>query len=246
MNYKKQLFSFSIEKITYLSLFLFIIPFMIAFLLNIFLFNADILLTDKVYFDVLITIAIVVVCLPLHELLHALTAVIVGKTSFKDISFGVNLKQGMLYCHFNKPTKVKYYRVVLLVPVIVTGIIPLIISMVIGNVFLIVAFSLLVSGGAGDFFMYKATFLHNSNDMILDHPKAPAYYILYPEDNLPSDFVEATEEQEKELEEKMKEVPFSKGDGKKHNAQIKVLLILLFLAGMVLGIFLLGLAMQFI
>lgn len=239
MDYKKQLVKFRIDKIAELSVILFVVPFVIAAALNILLVKRPLLLTGKVYFDIMIMIAVYLVGLVCHEGLHALGAMLFAKKTPADISFGANLKQGMLYCHVKTPMKNASYQALLLLPVIVTGIIPLIISVVFGNIFLVVAFSLLTSGGAGDIIMFSSLLKHDKKQLILDHAQAPAYYLVYPENELPETFVEVTETQEEELLEEMK-----KPNQGSRNNMLKILAVMIFLALAVAGIFVAALFMK--
>jgi hypothetical protein len=216
---------------------MFIVPFVVFAIINLALKN-PLLLTEKVYLDIIISIIMIAVLLIIHELIHALGAIVFGKLSFKDIKFGVNLKQGMLYCHMEKPMKVNAYRIAILLPIIFTGIIPLIISAFWGNIFLVVVFSLMVSGGAADIIMFFSLAGISNNTLVSDHPKAPAYYLLYEEESLPKDFVECTKEKEEEVLLSMQKSQFN---GKN---TIKLLLITIFCALVVLAIYLSALLMK--
>lgn len=244
MEYKKQLKKFDLNRIANLSVLLFILPFVAALCINLLLFRRPLLLTGKVYLDIIVIIAIYVAGLVCHEGLHALGAIIFGKCPPKEITFGVIPKQMMLYCHVKKPLSVKSYCALLLLPVIVTGIIPLVISSIFGNIFLVVVFSMLVSGGAGDFIMFKSLLRYDTKQLIIDHPQAPAYYLVYPSDNLPEDFEEVTEEQEEALREELARKPGENADGTRKNNLLKILGILLFLAFAVLIVFLIALMMK--
>lgn len=238
MNYKKQLKSFNLNTIMTTSFLMFIVPFVVFAIIN-FALKRQLLLTDKVYLDVIISIVMLAALLVFHELIHALGAILFGKLSVKDIKFGANLKQAMLYCHMKKPMKVNAYRASILLPVIVTGIIPLIISAIFGNIFLVAVFSLMVSGGAADIIMFFSLAQIDKDTLVEDHPKAPAYYLLYKEGSEPKDFVECTKEMEEELIEIMQKKPV-------FNAKntLKILLIAIFLALVVLGIYLAALLMK--
>ena len=48
----------------------------------------------------------------------------------------------------------------------------------------------MISGSAGDVMMFYQLARLKKVKLILDHPKAPAFYALYAEDDLPEDFVE--------------------------------------------------------
>lgn len=240
MNYKKQLVKFNISKIADLSIIMFVVPFLISTVLNLIVLKRPLLITGKVYFDILIIIGIYAVGLVCHEGLHALGAIIFAGKKPKDISFGVIIKQMMLYCHVKTPMKLSAYCGLLLLPVIITGVIPLVISIFCGNIFLVLVFSLLVSGGAGDAIMFCSLLKQDKNALILDHAEAPAYYLVYPSDNLPENFSEVTEEEENALKAEMNN---TKNSPQKNNT-IKILLILLFFAVAVAVVFLLALFMK--
>ena len=199
MNYKKQLIKFDVGKISLLSVLLFVVPCIPAMLINGLWLKRPFLLTSAFYWDLLIILGVFLVGLIVHEGIHALCAMWFGKVKKEDLAFGANMKQLMLYCHVKTPLRVGAYRLMLLPPMIVTGVIPLIVSAFFGNMFLIFAFALLVSGGAGDLIMFVSLRKYDKDQLILDHPSAPAYYLLYPEDALPEGFVETTEEEENAL-----------------------------------------------
>ena len=67
-----------------------------------------------------------------------------------------------------------------------------------------ILFAALLSGAGGDAVMFMSVCRLKPAALVLDHPEAPAYYVLYPENELPNDFVEVTEEQERELRERMR------------------------------------------
>ena len=78
----------------------------------------------------------------------------------------------------------------------------------------------------------------DSETMVLDHESAPAYYLLYKEGTEPKDFVECTDEMEEQLAASMKKSPFAV------NRTNKVLLIAIFCAAVVLGLYLSALLMK--
>lgn len=246
MEYKKQLHRFDTTKINNLALYIFLISFLISMLLNFLVAKRPLLLTSKVYFDIILIIAIFIVGLAMHEGLHALAALVFGKCQAKDIKFGVNFMQGMLYCHVEKPINASAYKIMLLLPAILTGLIPLIIVTFLGNIFLIIVFCMLLCGGAGDIIMFVNLNKLDNDTLILDHPLAPAFYALYDSQNLPKNFQEATAEEEEKLFKEMQTSPITNFDGKKKNGMLKTLAILIFLSLAVLIIFIIGIAMSFL
>lgn len=245
MNYKKQLYRFDTAKINNLALYLFLLSFLPTMAINLFVLKKPLFITQKFYFDILLSIGVFIVGLISHEGLHALAAIIFGKCGAKNIKFGINLKQGMLYCHLDKPITAKAYSIVLIIPIIITGLIPLIIVTIIGNIFLVVVFCMLLCGGAGDIIMLIKLQKINKTALILDHPIAPAFYTLYDSDNLPSDFREVTAEEEEQLLKDMNTSPKSIYNGKK-NVMLTNLAILLFLSLATLIVFVIGILMSFL
>lgn len=239
MEYKKQLVRFKVNKIAELSVILFVASFVIAAALNVLAVRRPLLLTGKVYFDIMIMVAVYLVGLVCHEGLHALSAIVFAGKKKEDIAFGANFKQMMLYCHVKSPIKNWQYQVLLLVPIIVTGIIPLIISVLFGNIFLVVAFSLLVSGGAGDIIMFSSLTKHDKNQLILDHAEAPAYYLVYKNEEVPDTFVEVTEAQEEELRKEMKDP-----NAGSRNNMLKITAVMIFLVLAIAAIFAAALLMK--
>lgn len=246
MEYKKQLYKFDMARINNLSLYTFLIAFLVGMLINFFIAKNPLLITSKVYFDIILIIAIFIVGLAMHEGIHALGAIIFGKVSFREVKFGINLTQGMLYCHINKPIKASAYKIMLILPAIITGLIPLIISAFMGNIFLVLVFSMLLCGGAGDFVMFMGISKLKGDTLIIDHPKAPAFYAVYDSDSLPENFQEVTEAEEESLLEEMKKSPFTTKDGQKKNGMLKSFAILVFLALAVLIVFLIGIIMSYL
>ncbi len=198
---KKQLKSFSLTKFYVISALLLVLPLLVAMPLNIIVFKHSFL---DYFFVYLIAISLgYLVLIPVHEGVHALSSIIFVKVSPKDIAFGMVKEQLMFYCHVDQPMTARLYRIVLIAPLIVVGIIPLIISTVWGSPFLVLLFSMCISGCAGDVVMFVETFKYDKSQLLLDHPTAPAYYLLCDEYNLPPDFVEVTDQQEEELQRKL-------------------------------------------
>ena len=68
----------------------------------------------------------------IHELLHGLTWGYFASNGFKSIKYGIEWKFLTPYCHCKEPLKVKYYKIGVVMPLIVMGIIPSIIGLIFG------------------------------------------------------------------------------------------------------------------
>lgn len=67
-----------------------------------------------------------------HELIHGITWMIVAKCSWSDIKFGVMWKKLCTpYCHCKVPMNVNQYSLALLMPFIVLGVLPSLLSLVV-------------------------------------------------------------------------------------------------------------------
>lgn len=198
---KKQLVAFEIRKINAAALVMFAVPLAISEVLRFTVFKDR--LWNLEWWDIIVIIAGYFVLIAAHEALHAL-AMIVSGAKPSTVRFGFIPKQLMFYCTTATPLTRNRYFFVLLLPVLLTGIIPWIAATVWLNFPYVFLFSALISGAGGDAVMLSSVARLKKSMLILDHPEAPAYYILYPENELPDDFVEVTEEQESDLRERMR------------------------------------------
>jgi hypothetical protein len=107
-----------------------------------------------------------------HEVLHAIGFMIFGKAKMKDIKFGVIWKHITPYAHCKVPLKINAYRIALLLPFILTGIIPLIIALSIGNGLLFSLAVFLIVGGIGDWIIFRKIRKYHRTSLISDHHSA--------------------------------------------------------------------------
>ncbi len=196
ISMKKQLVKINLKKVNLVATITFFIPLIFGIVLQWLFFN------DKIFkiaiWDIIILIIGYPVLVIIHELIHGICFLITG-ANIKDIRFGIIPKKMMVYCTSKKPLSVSSYKVTLLMPLILTGIIPFILSIFYLNVLYVLLFALLISAASGDLMMFFKLTKYRLVKLVLDHPSAPAFYLLYDENNLPEDFVEATLEDERKL-----------------------------------------------
>lgn len=109
----------------------------------------------------------------IHELIHGLCWGIIAKGRFKVVEFGFILECLTPYCTCKEPLKKSQYILGLIMPTIIVGILPCIISCVSGSKFLFLLGVMMIIGGGGDIIiMLKLLrFRSKANDAILiDHP----------------------------------------------------------------------------
>ena len=112
-----------------------------------------------------------------HEFLHGITWAIYAKNGFKSIQFGVKWSMLTPYCHCREPLKLKNYRIGVAMPLIVLGILPVIISLLSGNGFL-VFFGTFFSWAAGGDIIGLFMLRNLDRDMeVSDHPDKMGFYI---------------------------------------------------------------------
>ena len=235
-GYKKKLCLYNIHNINVAAVVVFVVTFLVGFLISALAVKAPFVVTGHVAGDAGLAVGLVIVGVVLHEGLHALGAIMFGKARKDDIKFGAKWKEGVFYCHVDKPIPLKAYRGMLILPLAVT-LVAFALVVAFGGTCLLVALSLLVAGASGDVAMFVGSWKEkDKNRLVLDHPDTTAYYLLYTEDE---DADVLSEEEEKEIIEKQK-----KEGGAKMG--VKIALIALFIALFALALFVVALIMKFI
>jgi hypothetical protein len=114
----------------------------------------------------------------LHELIHALTFIIIGRKSFKSIEFGFIEKPFIPYVHCKESISMWAYRFGIVMPGIVLGIIPCLIGLWQGGFFLTLFGFIFISAAAGDFILLKATKGINREKRVRDLPDQMGFKIV--------------------------------------------------------------------
>ena len=98
-----------------------------------------------------LVIAAFILSIPVHELIHGITCAYVSDNNYKTIHYGVNFNKFYAYCRHTKMMDRKACIYTSVMPGIVLGVIPAIISLLIGNQF-VCAFAILnLAGASKDF-----------------------------------------------------------------------------------------------
>src|SRR5690554_5370940 len=74
----------------------------------------------------------------IHELLHVVGMLLFGRVPLRSIRFGHRISEGVLYVHSREPMSARAYRGVLLLPGIVTGVVPTVIGIYVGSMWITV------------------------------------------------------------------------------------------------------------
>jgi hypothetical protein len=115
----------------------------------------------------------------LHELIHGFFYALFAKNKFKSIKLGIKLKYGVAYCICTELIKVKCSIIVLIMPAIILGFIPIFFSLVLGNLFLLIFGIIFIAGSSGDFLIVLKLMKENGENYILDTLGEDKYLSIY-------------------------------------------------------------------
>lgn len=114
----------------------------------------------------------------IHELLHALAAIVFAKGRLNAVSFGFDKKTLSPYTHCKKPLYVWQYRIVLVLPGIVLGIIPGVVGIIFQSPEFLVFGIMFTLGALGDYLMLHILKNYNPKTKIKDHPSSLGFFII--------------------------------------------------------------------
>ncbi|MBP3943798.1 DUF3267 domain-containing protein [Sphingobacteriaceae bacterium WQ 2009] len=116
----------------------------------------------------------------LHELIHGITWVIFSKNvSFKSIKFGILKESYTPYCHCKIPLKRNIYIIGIIMPAVILGLFPVLIALIVGNIFLCFFGYIFLLAAIGDliitYYLLKYT---DSSSLIQDHDSKIGFYYI--------------------------------------------------------------------
>lgn len=125
------------------------------------------------YFMIFIFAACFFASIVIHELIHGLFWGIFAEAHFKSIEFGFIAQYFTPYCTCKSPLRKHQYIIGSIMPTVILGILPCIVSLFIGqSVFLYFGLIMILSGGADLIIVYKILFDRSEEKEVLylDHP----------------------------------------------------------------------------
>jgi len=121
----------------------------------------------------------VLVAVIFHELIHGYFFSKYNLSGWEKVKFGFNTKLLAPYATCQEPVKVKHFIVILLMPTIILGIIPLLIFLFINHNFFIFLFAaIMIIGGIGDFLITYYMLKLKPNQYVIDHPTSLGYFMV--------------------------------------------------------------------
>ncbi len=123
----------------------------------------------RVSLGLVIVLVAYVLSVPIHEGLHAAGMLATG-TPRSAISFGVRLRQGIVYIHCSQAMPLSAYRFSLLLPVVVTGLAPAVWGLATGGGWIVLYAYLMIVSAVGDLETIWRLRRLESSTVVRDHP----------------------------------------------------------------------------
>jgi hypothetical protein len=114
----------------------------------------------------------------LHEMIHGIFFMIFAKKGIGAIKFGIMPANKLFspYCNCKEPLKPNHYKIAAIMPTLILGIIPAILSLFTGSYILALYGIIYIGGGGGDILIVMKLIKEKKDSWILDHPSDIGYY----------------------------------------------------------------------
>lgn len=126
----------------------------------------------------LLLFPIIILGIVFHELIHGVLWATYAKNGFRSIKFGIMWEMLTPYCHCKEPLTVRQYILGAIMPCIILGIIPAVISLFFGSFYLFLFGLFFTAAAAGDIMVIKMLSNEDKDSYVLDHPSEAGYYIF--------------------------------------------------------------------
>lgn len=130
------------------------------------------------YVSVFIFIVIVFGSILLHELIHASVFAYFSKDKWKSVKIGVLWKKLTPYAQCKVPLLAKHYKLAVIMPGIVLGIIPIVLAISIESLLLLYYGLFMIMSAGGDFMIFLLLIKIPENKKVLDHESEMGFYII--------------------------------------------------------------------
>lgn len=167
----------SILKINFLALLLFIVVTPLILILYDLCNGINMTGVFEENQDIFLFVLFFLISILIHELLHALCFYISTK-SIESIKIGFILSHLTPYTHCSQPVSKIQYITTLLMPGVILGIIPLIISFLLSDFLLLIYGIIMLTASLGDFIICFFLFQVAPYKKILDHDSKVGFWIL--------------------------------------------------------------------
>ena len=113
-----------------------------------------------------------------HELIHGFTWMWVTHSSFSHLRFG--LLRGGVYCHIDVPMSKRKYVVGALMPLLLLGILPFLLSFATHSLWLMLFGVIFIGCAMGDVLIVWAIRKESPDTLVYDHPSEPGCIVYHP------------------------------------------------------------------
>ncbi|MDD4777728.1 MAG: DUF3267 domain-containing protein [Fermentimonas sp.] len=178
-DYIKEKKTIDIYKASKLAVILFVVPMLVFGIPFYLIWQPEFAFSWK---SILIFSILFIAGIALHELIHGLFFGLFAKGVFRSVKFGVLWEYITPYCHCTEPLKLRHYMIGAIMPAILLGIIPVIVSLFNGSLMLLVLGVIFISAAAGDFMVIWILRKESMESYVEDHPSEPGCFIYTKKD----------------------------------------------------------------
>ena len=157
------------------------IPFLVLFVGGFALLHPEMrLIADLMHHrgpvDVILFVSSFIAGIILHEALHGLTWVVMGRKTFRDLRFGVHWASLSPYTHLAVSIPARAYRIGCLVPFLALGAVPCLVSLFTENAILLLYGAIFTIGAGGDLTVIWIIRHVDAGTPVMDHPSRVGCY----------------------------------------------------------------------
>ena len=113
-----------------------------------------------------------------HELIHGFTWMWATRSGFSHLRFG--LLQGGVYCHIDVPMSKRKYVVGALMPLLLLGVVPFLLSFATHSLWLMLFGAIFIGCAMGDVLIVWAIRKEPPDTLVYDHPSEPGCIVYHP------------------------------------------------------------------
>ena len=113
-----------------------------------------------------------------HELIHGFTWMWATRSSFRHLRFG--LLRGGVYCHIDVPMSKRKYVVGALMPLLLLGVVPFLLSFATNSLWLMLFGAIFIGCAMGDVLIVWAIRKEPPDTLVYDHPSEPGCIVYHP------------------------------------------------------------------
>jgi hypothetical protein len=136
------------------------------------------------FIDIVMLLLAYLVGVVVHEALHVVGMLIFGRVSLRSVEWGHRISEGVVYVHTTEPMSARAYRGVLLLPGILTGIVPVLLGWWTGSMWLTVFGWLMTTSAVGDLAILRLIRDLRPDVPLQDHPHKVGVLVVDPQLNV--------------------------------------------------------------